>query len=204
MDAIATYLRDLHDIRSSGSAVKETSYYPALATLLTTVGAELRPRVRCILTLKNRGAGIPDGGLFTADQIGRGAPSDAFPAPLPARGVLEVKGTSDDVAAIARSPQVQKYLDGYGQVLVTNYRDFLLVGRDTGGRPLPQERYRLAENEAEFWRLASEPATFANAHRERFGEYLKRVLLAAAPLTSPADLAWFGSPPRAWGRRERG
>ncbi|NTW97034.1 MAG: hypothetical protein HGB28_00575, partial [Oscillochloris sp.] len=115
MDSILTYLRDLHDIRASGSAVKETSYYPALAALLNTIGGDLRPRVRCILTLKNRGAGIPDGGLFTADQIAKQAPSDAFPAPLPARGVLEVKGTADEVAAIAKSPQVQKYLDGYGQ-----------------------------------------------------------------------------------------
>lgn len=191
MDPIVAYLRDLRDIRGSGSAVKETSYYPALTTLLNAIGAELRPKVRCILTLKNRGAGIPDGGLFTADQIGRDAPSDAFPAPLPARGVIEVKGTADDVSAIATSPQVQKYLDGYGQVLVTNYRDFLLVGRDAQGRPLPQERYALAADEATFWRRAADPAAFAEAHRERFGEYLRRVLLAAAPLTSPADLAWF-------------
>ncbi|MBP1465378.1 N-6 DNA methylase [Candidatus Chloroploca sp. M-50] len=191
MDIVATYLRDLRDIRSSGSAVKETSFYPALSTLLNAVGAELRPRVRCVLTLKNRGAGIPDGGLFTADQIGRHAPSDAFPAPLPARGVLEVKGAGDDVAAIARSPQVQKYLDGYGQVLVTNYRDFVLVGRDAHGRPLPQERYRLAATEAEFWAQVADPVVFAAIHRERLVEYLKRVLLAAAPLTSPADVAWF-------------
>ncbi|PDV96769.1 type ISP restriction/modification enzyme [Candidatus Chloroploca asiatica] len=191
MDIVATYLRDLRDIRSSGSAVKETSFYPALSTLLNAVGAELRPRVRCVLTLKNRGAGIPDGGLFTADQIGRHAPSDAFPAPLPARGVLEVKGAGDDVTTIARSPQVQKYLDGYGQVLVTNYRDFVLVGRDAHGRPLPQERYRLAANEAEFWAQVADPVAFAATHRERLVEYLKRVLLAAAPLTSPADVAWF-------------
>jgi very-short-patch-repair endonuclease len=191
MHPVATYLRDLRDIRGSGSAVKETSYYPALAALLNAIGGDLRPRVRCILTLKNRGAGIPDGGLFTADQIGRDAPSDAFPAPLPARGVLEVKGPSDAVDAIAKSAQVQKYLDGYGQVLVTNYRDFLLVGRDAHGRPLPQERYTLAANEADFWRQVSDPTAFAEAHAERFAEYLKRVMLAAAPLTNPADVAWF-------------
>ena len=191
MDSIATYLRDLRDIRGSGSAVKETSYYPALTNLLNTIGNDLRPRVRCILTLKNRGAGIPDGGLFTADQIAKHAPSDAFPAQLPARGVLEVKGTGDDVVVIAKSPQVQKYLDGYGQVLVTNYRDFLLVGRDAHGHPLPQERYTLAASEAEFWTRTGNLATFADAHRGRFDEYLRRVLLAAAPLTNPADVAWF-------------
>ena len=190
MDSITTYLRDLRDIRSSGSAVKETSYYPALTTLLNAIGHDLRPRVHCILTLKNSGSGIPDGGLFTADQIGAQAPSDAFPAPQPARGVLEVKGTSDDVVAIAQSPQVQKYLTHYGQVLVTNYRDFLLVGRDAHGHPLPQERYTLAATEAEFWTHIG-LATFTDTHRERLTEYLRRVLLAAAPLTNPADVAWF-------------
>ncbi|RRR70932.1 MAG: DNA methyltransferase, partial [Candidatus Viridilinea halotolerans] len=191
MDVITTYLRDLRDIHASGSAVKETSYYPALATLLNAVGAALRPRVCCILTLKNSGAGIPDGGLFTADQIGRHAPSDAFPAPLPSRGVLEVKGAGADVAVIATSPQVQKYLAGYGQVLVTNYRDFVLVGRDAHGQPLPQERYQLAANEAAFWQLLADPAAAAQVHGERLTEYLKRVLLAAAPLTNPVDVAWF-------------
>lgn len=191
MDIVAAYLRDLREIRSSGSAVQETSYYPALSALLNAVGAGLRPRVRCVLTLRNRGAGIPDGGLFTADQIGRGFVGDAFPAPLPARGVVEVKGAGDDVAAIARGPQVKKYLDGYGQVLVTTYRDFLLVGRDAQGRPLPQERYSLAASEAELWARLGDPLAFAEAHGERLVEYLRRVMLAAAPLRSPADVAWF-------------
>ena len=30
MHPLETYLRDLHDIRSTGAAVKETSYYPPL------------------------------------------------------------------------------------------------------------------------------------------------------------------------------
>ncbi|RRR75594.1 MAG: DNA methyltransferase [Candidatus Viridilinea halotolerans] len=191
MDAISTYFRDLRDIRASGSAVKETSYYPALATLLNALGAVLRPRVHCILTLKNRGAGLPDGGLFTADQLGRDAPSDSFPAPLPSRGVLEVKGADADLAQVANSEHVQRYLAGYGQVLVTNYRDFLLLGRDAQGQPLPQERYQLAADEAVFWQLLVDPAAATRLHGERLNEYLKRVLLAAAPLTNPVDVAWF-------------
>jgi hypothetical protein len=38
-----TYIRDLRAIRSSGAAVKETSYYPALANLLNEVGKTLKP-----------------------------------------------------------------------------------------------------------------------------------------------------------------
>lgn len=46
---LETYLRSLRDIRSTGSAVAETSYYPALAGLLDSIGATLKPKVRCVL-----------------------------------------------------------------------------------------------------------------------------------------------------------
>jgi hypothetical protein len=72
MHPLESYLRDLHDIRSTGAAVKETSYYPPLANLLNTVGQTLKPRVRCVINLKNQGAGMPDGGLFTPDQLQKG------------------------------------------------------------------------------------------------------------------------------------
>jgi hypothetical protein len=47
--------------------------------------------------------------------------------------VIEVKGTAEDVYAIARGEQVQRYCARYGQVLVTNLRDFLLVARHGEG-----------------------------------------------------------------------
>jgi len=37
VDPTATYLQDLRDIRSSGAAVKETSYYGAWANLLNGI-----------------------------------------------------------------------------------------------------------------------------------------------------------------------
>ena len=76
-------------------------------------------------------------------------------------------------------------------MLVTNYRDFVLVGRDAEGHPAKLETYRLAESEADFWEAAQHPRRFAEVHGERFTEYLKRVMLHAAPLASPADVAWF-------------
>jgi len=69
MHLLETYLRDLHDIRATGAAVKETSFYPPLANLLNAVGQTLKPRVRCVINLQNQGAGLPDGGLFTPDQF---------------------------------------------------------------------------------------------------------------------------------------
>ena len=67
MTPVETYIHELRDIRASGAALKETSYYGPLSNLLNEIGRTLRPRVRCINFLKNQGAGIPDFGLFTAD-----------------------------------------------------------------------------------------------------------------------------------------
>ena len=51
---LETYLSELRDIRSSGAAVKETSYYGPLANLFNEIGKTLKPRMPCILTLKNQ------------------------------------------------------------------------------------------------------------------------------------------------------
>jgi hypothetical protein len=64
LNPLEAYLGQLRDIRRSGSAVPETSYYPALAALFDAVGATLKPKVRCIVN-PSHGAGIPDVGLFT-------------------------------------------------------------------------------------------------------------------------------------------
>lgn len=56
--AVETYLRSLHEDRASGEAVAETSGYGALQNLLNAAGAGLRPRVRAVINIKNRGAGI--------------------------------------------------------------------------------------------------------------------------------------------------
>ena len=89
---VEEYLQSLRDIRSSGSAVKETSYYGTLENLLNEIGATLKPKARCIIHPKNRGAGLPDGGLFTSDQFQRASEHEPIPGQLPARGVVEIKG----------------------------------------------------------------------------------------------------------------
>jgi hypothetical protein len=69
LDIVEQYLSELREIRSSGEATDEASYYPAMEHLLNALGDKLKPKVRCILTLKNRGAGHPDGGLFEKSQF---------------------------------------------------------------------------------------------------------------------------------------
>jgi hypothetical protein len=191
MHPLETYLRDLRDIRSTGAAVKETSYYPPLANLLNAVGATLKPRVRCLINLKNQGAGMPDGGLFTADQFPRGA-DEPVAGQTPSRGAIECKGPKDDAWLTATAEQVTRYWDRYRQILVTNYRDFVLVGQDqVTARPVILETFRLAPNEKAFWQAAAQPAALVMAQSDRFVEYLKRVMLHAAPLADPKDVAWF-------------
>jgi hypothetical protein len=184
------YLRDLRDIRSTGAVVKEVSYYPALSNLLNGAGKTLKPKVRCILQLANRGAGNPDGGLFTPDQLQKGTAEPLRGQP-PSRGVIEIKGTSDDAWVTANGKQVSRYWGEYRQVLVTNYRDFVLVGQDPEGKPVKLETYRLAESEADFWRKGEHPRAFAEQHEKPLIEYLQRVMLHGAPLATPKDVAWF-------------
>jgi hypothetical protein len=180
-------MRELH---SSHAGVKETTYYTALANLLDEAGKTLKPRVRCILQLQNRGAGNPDGGFFTADQFPKGSATPSG-AGIPARGAIEIKSTSDDAWLTADGPQVTKYWGRYKQVLVTNYRDFVLVGCDPEGRQLQLETFRLARDEAEFWAATRHPAKTAALIGPSFLAFLKRALLLAAPLDSASDLAWF-------------
>ncbi len=191
MHPLEAYLRDLREIRSTGAAVKETSYYPPLANLLNAIGQQLKPRVRCVINLKNQGAGLPDGGLFTPDQFQKGAedPHDGQP---PARGAIECKGTRDDAWVTAAGEQVTHYWNKYRQVLVTNYRDFVLVAQDQAtGKPVKRETFRLAASDKAFWSAAGHPAALVASHGDRFVEYLKRVMLHPAPLTDPKDVAWF-------------
>jgi hypothetical protein len=191
MNALETYLEELYAIRSSGGAVKETSYYPALSNLLNEVGKTLKPRVRCIINIQNAGAGLPDGGLYAAEQFQKQSKGELREGQLPARGAIEVKSTGEEVKNIAGSEQVMRYVNRYKQVLVTNYRDFVLVGVDHEGKVANRESFSLAPNEKEFWLAASHHSTTAQQQGERFIEYLKRVMLHAAPLALPKDVAWF-------------
>ena len=191
MHPVETYLREIqltHDLREG---VAETSYYPALQRLLNEVGHDLRPRVRCVVNIRNRGAGIPDGGLFTADQFRDHAEDESALERLPSRGAIEVKPPTENVDRIADSRQARDYLDRYGQVLVTNLREFLLVVRDQHGEPQPLERYVLAESDTAFWAVARSLRNTTQQHGDRLVDFLKRVMLHDAPLSRPRDVAWF-------------
>src|SRR5580693_2172555 len=143
-NAIETYIGELRAMRSSGGVVKETSGYGALANLFNAVGHTLKPKVHCFIHVKNSGAGLPDGGLFTPDQLkntDEEAPLRGIPHP--SRGVIEVKATNAEIEAIADTQQVRDYVTHYGQVIVTNYRSFLLLERGANGNPICLESFQL-------------------------------------------------------------
>lgn len=192
-DPVETYFTQLRDIRASGAGVAEISYYGPLAALLDEVGHKLKPKVRALMQLKNTGSGNPDGGLFTAPQLkGWILGDDPLAGQLPARGAIEVKGTADDAFVTAESEQVARYVERYGLVLVTNLRDFVLVGRNPDGPGIRVlESCQLSETEAGFWARVQQPQKYASDAGEGLCEFLRRVLLYRAPLSDPKDVAWF-------------
>jgi Type ISP C-terminal specificity domain/N-6 DNA Methylase len=110
---------------------------------------------------------------------------------IPERGVVEVKGLAEEVLTTSDTKQVSKYWQRYRLVLVTNYREFLLIGVDPagGGQAMRLEGFSLAATDTAFWQSCARPRL--NAKAASFVEYLRRALTHLAPLTRPADLAWL-------------
>lgn len=194
MNLIENYLTEVGVIRATQSGTSETSYYPAFSTLLNAIGQSLSPKVRCVMQLQNKGAGMPDGGLFTADQLRVKAfkeQADKNPLSLlsPSRGVIEIKAPGHDLSKLAESDQVRRYWEQYRLVLISNYRAFKLIGCTPDGKPALLESFELASSEQAFWNLVAHPRSCPKELRERCEEYLRRVLLHHAPLASPQDVA---------------
>ena len=186
--AVEAYFAGLRRVRASGGATGERSSYGPLANLLNAVGATLKPKAFCVGELADQGAGHPDFGLYAAKQVQRGRPREGQ---LPERGVVEVKAADDDAWLTAAGDQVSRYHGRYGLVLVTNLRDFVLVGDDGSGQPVKLETFRLADSADDFWRDLEKPRAFAHGPGAGLGEYLARALSHRAALAEPKDLAWL-------------
>ena len=110
---------------------------------------------------------------------------------IPEHGVVEVKPVDDDAWVTAEGNQVSRYWGRYRLVLVTNYRDFVLVGEDAAGRPAKLETIRLADSAEDFNEQLQKPRAFAGRVGAGLGEYLLRALSHRAALVEPRDLAWL-------------
>ena len=184
--AAESYFSDLSRVHASGGATAERSSYGPLATLLNAVGSTLKPKVYCVGELADQGAGHPDFGLYGAKQVQRGRSREGQ---VPEHGVVEVKPAEDDAWLTATGDQVSRYWGRYRQVLVTNLRDFVLVGENGTGRPAKLETFRLASSAEDFHRRLETPRSFAREMGAGFGEYVARALSHRATLAEPKDLA---------------
>ena len=186
--AVETYFADLGRVRASGGATGERSSYGPLANLLNAVGATLRPKVFCVGELADQGAGHPDFGLYAAKQVQKGRPREGQ---TPERGVVEVKSAGNDAWLTADGDQVSRYWGRYRLVLVTNTRDFVLVGKDASGRPAKLETFQLTDSSEAFDRLLEKPRASTRKIGTGLSEYLCRALSHRAALAEPKDLAWL-------------
>ena len=186
--AVEQYLADLRRIHASGGATVERSSYGPLANLLNAVGATLKPKVFCVAELADQGAGHPDFGLYSARQVQRGRVREGQ---IPERGVVEVKSVDEDRQAAAVREQASRYWGRYGLVLLTNLREFELIGLDAAGGERSLETFRLADSPDAFRYLLDKPRASAAAIGPGLGEYLCRVLAHRTTLAEPKDLAWL-------------
>ena len=186
--AVEHYLSDLARQRASGGATGERSTYTPLVNLLNAVGTSLKPKVFCVSELADQGAGHPDIGLYSARQLQRGRPRSGQ---IPERGVVEAKPDQDELDEVTTGEQVARYWSRYQLVLVTNLREFRLVGPDPARGQKTLETFRLADTATDFHRKLQHPRAFARAVGARLVEYLARALAHRAALAEPKDLAWL-------------
>ena len=184
--AVEAYFAELRRVLASGGATGERSTYPPLAKLIDAVGGALKPKVYCVSEMAEQGAGHPDFGLYAAKQMQKGRRREGQ---IPECGVVEVKPAGDDAWLTAESSQVSRYWQRYRLVLVTNTRDFVLLGEDADGQPAKLETFRLTESAGDFEKRLEHPRAFAHEKGPALGEYLRRALSHRSTIVEPRDLA---------------
>ena len=174
--AVGTYVEAIASVQRVGTP--ELSHYTALNNLFNAVGGQLKPTVRAVVHHHESGPKQPDLGLFSHGND-----------ESPDRGVVEVKGIEADLDELIGSEQVGGYWAEHRLVLVTNLRQFALVGEDGGGAKAVLERYSLGDDVGEFDELLRRPQAAAKRHGVRLGEYLARVMEHRTTIAEPRELA---------------
>ena len=173
--AVKHYLDAISAVSRVGTP--ELSHYTALDNLFDAVGDQLAPRVRAVVHYSETASGQPDLGFFSGENTD------------PDRGVVEVKGADHDLDALIASGQVDSYWQTHKMVLVTNLREFALVGQDAAGAKATLERYPLADSVTAFDDLLQHTTRAANRHGVSLAEYLLRVMSHRSTISEPRDLA---------------
>src|SRR5271170_5563294 len=104
MSSIAEqYIVAMRTAHSFGAHTAETTFYNPLSNLLNSVGEALKPRVVFVAHPGNRGAGLPDGGLFPVTNRRQTGP---LPNQRPERGAVEIKPPGESLATLAQSERL--------------------------------------------------------------------------------------------------
>ncbi len=103
--------------------------------------------------------------------------------------MVEVKSPETDLLAAELREQASGYWRQYQLVLVTNLRQFKLVGRSAAGVETLLESFSIADSPAAFERRLERPRAFAGDVGTGLGEYLVRALEHEAAITEPRALA---------------
>ena len=179
MNELRQTVKEYFDAISAVSRVgtPELSHYTALDNLFDAIGEQLTPRVRAVVHYSETSPGQPDLGFFSAGNTD------------PDRGVVEVKGADANLDELIASDQVDTYWQKHKLVLVTNLREFALVGQDNAGSKATLERYSAANTVAAFDELLKHRVAAANRHGVSLGEYLLRVMSHRSTISEPRDLA---------------
>jgi hypothetical protein len=164
------YLAEVARVRATGAGTGETSYYSALHGALNLVGDTLKPKVTCLSQMSCEGV-FPEFGLFTLPQLGRGGVPTSWPSgPVPERGVVEADDIPAELSVKRGSKQVSGYLDAYGQVLLTNFREFELLERGYGDSLLNPHILRLPSRRFVRVRRRSQRASRSRRAQEPGGQ----------------------------------
>ena len=181
------YFQRMQEVRSTSGGTSEMPYYGAIEDLINGLGKAMRPAIICNSQLKDMGAGRPDFGLFSEKQCSRPR-KEKTSAERPDYGVGEIKPLSMDMEEIENLAQVARYLDKYGSVLLTNYRQFRFIKLiDSKGRK-ETEQYDLAGSEEAFWKLAKKPQASGKKHGEEMAKLFIRSI-SPVRINRPEELA---------------
>lgn len=185
MSYLSEYLVHMRDTRRMGGATDETSHYTSLENLLNAVGAHLSPRVIATSQLSLSGTAIAPRG-----EQARGLPDFGFfvRETQDLRGLVEAKGTDQDVRVIMGQRQIRNYLKVVPTILITTYRDFLFVTRGTDGAPVEGPSYSLAPTSNQFWETPLDH--LVSEHEAGFRDYLELVLQHTGPIVNAEELAF--------------
>ena len=193
MTPLEKFLHDVGEIHSSHSAVDETPYYGSLEVLLNEIGNSLQaPSALHHPPQRTREQAYLMVVFLPPSKFDKKSGEKPKNGQLPSRGAMEVKPPSEDAVTLAPSrssdPLCHALSAGVGHQFAP-VRSRWSWHRD--GHAVILEKYELANNEANFWKMTVRPKMYDEVHGPRLTEYLRRVMLHAAPLAAPEDVAPF-------------